>query len=190
MRLYIDKPDQEIQTIVSNTFPSYNGRKIQVSDEVPSTLDSYWSGGSKNTYVLYHLDQRKAFQLPTNHPYFEADKPNRLDALPDRVVIVKHTIFCGKDLGITIIANKENMAPMLPKKQDLSEDEIIVLRYTERYKNTYGGQTNIRYMEARRDTQITPERWESAKQAMIDKKLLRKNGSITPAGRNAVPSKY
>ena len=179
MHFWVDKPDQEIKTIINATFPKYNGRKIKVSTDVPSRLDSYWDGGSKDTFSFYHLDERKSFQLPTNHPAFEPGNPSKLNSLPNRVVIVMHSYFCGKDLGITIYANSDDMTPLLPKQADITEDEKIVLKYTREYKNTYGGRTNIRYSEAKYSTGITVEGWETAKNTLISKGLLNKGGAIT-----------
>ena len=44
-----------------------------------------------------------------------------------------------------------------------------------------------RYVKARRDSKIAcPEAWETAKAALIARKLLTAAGAITPAGRNAI----
>lgn len=182
---HVDKPDDTMQQILKSTFPSYHGKKFKLSSCVPSRLDSYWDGGSKDSFCFYHLDQQKAFDIHSNHPAFEPTKPRDLEKLPDRVVLVKHTIFCGKDLGITFYANQNDLVKMLPKKSDVSENEKIVLKYTAHLKNSYGGETNIRFKEASRDTGISQQDWFDCQKSLIDKKLLRKNGSITPNGRNS-----
>jgi len=187
MKLHIAKADEEIKKIISNTFPSHvKSRKIKISTDIPTRLESYWSGGSKDSYAFYHLDQGKSFNMPTNHPFYESDKPSNLNKLPDRVVIVEQSYFCGKDMGITIYVNEHDITPMLPKQADISENERTVLKYTSRYKNSYGGRTNIRYSEARAKTGIAQDQWDSAKTLLIGKKLLTKAGSITANGRNAI----
>ena len=186
MRYHIDKPDETIRNIVNTTFPSYKGRTYTLSTNVPSQLNSYWDGGSKDSYIFYELSTGKTFHVATNHPFFERENPRDLKALPPGVILVCHSIFCGKDMGITIYADEMSLAPLLPPKTDVTDDERIVLTYTARLKNTYGGETNIRYRNAKRDTGISPERWNAAKSQLIGKGLLRKNGAITPQGRNAI----
>jgi len=60
------------------------------------------------------------------------------------------------------------------------------LKYTSRYKNTYGGETNIRYKEAKRETGISQDAWNTALASLKTSKLLNKAGAITTAGRNAI----
>ena len=184
---HLSKPDEMTKSIISACFPTYKGRKIQLSTLIPSRLDSYWDGGSKTSYVFYHLDQRKALPVHTNHPLFEANQPRDLKTLPLRLIIVAHSYFCGKDMGITIYANEQDLSKLLPDKpNDLTENELIVLKYTSGLKNTYGGRTHIRFKEANRKKGINREDWLQAKQTCINKGLLRKNGSITSDGRNAI----
>ena len=190
MKYYIDKPDTSIKKIVTIAYPNYNGKKIAISDFIPSNLNSYWDGGSRDYFVFYHLDENKAIPVHSNHPYFEATQPRLLGQLPDRVLLVQHTIFCGKDLGITIYANKTDLQPMLPNNVSVSSNESIVLEYTASLKSSYAGIKNYRYHKAHRQTKINLEQWESAKNQLIIKKLLNKAGAITPAGRNARNSQY
>jgi len=183
---YIDKPDETIQRIVRATFPSYKGKKFKLSTDVPSRLDSYWEGGSKSSFAFYELATGKQFSVATNHPFFEKNNPRDLEALPPGVVLVKHSIFQGKDMGITIYTNPEQLTPLLPPKQEITENERIVLYYTRSLKPCYAGLSNYRFHEAHRQKGISSEDWESAKQSLINKKLLNKAGAITPAGRNAL----
>ena len=81
---------------------------------------------------------------------------------------------------------RQNDNPGIRSNVDISKIEKIVLEYTTRHKNTYGGQTNIRFKEARRDHKITQEEWNNAISKLVRKKLLRKNESITASGRNAI----
>jgi len=117
---------------------------------------------------------------------FEAGKPRDLEALPPGIVIVKHSIFCGKDTGITIYANANELVPLLPAKAELTSHENTVLTFTRSYKSSYAGVSNYRFYEASRATGIKIDEWNAAKAALIERKLLNKAGAITPAGRNAV----
>ena len=186
MIYHIDKPDETIKKIVGATFPEYRGRKFKLSTDVPKCLNSYWSGGSRDYYAFYELATGKQFSVASNHPFFEKHNPRDLDGLPAGVVLVKHSIFCGKDMGITIYANSEQITPLLPPKQEVSENEQVVLKFTRSYKSSYAGIKNYRFHEAHRETGISAEDWEQAKKTLIEKKLLNKAGAITPAGRNAL----
>ncbi|MCP4262798.1 MAG: hypothetical protein GY774_35615 [Planctomycetes bacterium] len=183
---YISKPDETMRQIVSATFPDYNGKKFHLSTCIPSRLDSYWSGGSRDYFAFYHLDEHKSFSVHSNHPAFESGQPRNLESLPERILLVMRSYFCGKDSGITIYANECDLAKMLPAPSDITDHERIVLKYTSALKNTYAGQKHVRFKEANRETGISRDQWIEAQITGITKGLLRKNRSITPDGRNAI----
>lgn len=43
-------------------------------------------------------------------------EPFRVKDLPLNNIIVEHCIFCGKDLGIIIYVNPNNLTKLLPKR--------------------------------------------------------------------------
>ena len=173
---HIEKPDIFMKKMIKACYPGYNGRTIKVSTDVPTDLRSYWSGGSKDDFVFYELSTGKTLGVHSNHPV--------------GLVIVKHTIFQGKDLGITIYGNPENINPLLPPAEELSTDEDAVLFFTRSLKSSYAGIKNFRFHEAHREMGITEERWEEAKARLIARKLLNKREAITAAGRNAVGDRF
>ena len=81
----------------------------------------------------------------------------------------------------TLYAHPDDVAKMLPPPEELTRDEKIVLAATATYISS------ARLQEAQYYTDITHERYQSAKQSLITKKLLKKNGAITTKGRNAAP---
>jgi len=186
--------DKIVQEIARKAFPDYNGKKFCVQVEtgtINTTYNAYWSGGSRTYYNFVRLDTLQSMgEVPAQHPVFNkpingADKVQLVPGL----MCVKRTYFCGKDLGITIVVHPDNAPRLLPDTSEYTRDEMIVLIATRSYKNTYGGKTNIRFKEAHRDTGITEERWETAKQICIEKNLLNKAGSITNTGRNIAQQK-
>lgn len=183
---YIEKPDGKIREIVGTAFPDYKGRKFSISTVVPNRIDSFWDGGSRTYYVFYELATGKAFNVHSNHPMFERGNPNYIEKLPRGILLIAHKIFCGKDMGITIYANSEDLAPMLPAPMEIDDQMKVVLKYTKTFKNTYGGRKHIRFHEAHCETGISRVGWLEAKERCIAKGLLAKNGSITPSGRNAI----
>lgn len=103
--------NQLVRQIIKRCYPNYKGRKISISDNMPSRVSSYWDGGSRTYYKFYQPSTDKLIDVGSNHPWFESHKPSEFnkDLLPDSVVLVAHTIFCGKDLGITIYCKQPNL---------------------------------------------------------------------------------
>lgn len=190
MLYHVDKPDQTIKGIVRACFPNYNGNKFKISTDIPKRVLSYWDSGSRTYFAFYGLDNHKVINVESNHPFWEAGKPNHLETLPKRVLLVAHSIFCGKDSGITIYSNADDLAPMLPKNEEtLTKDELIVLTFTRSYKSSYAGVSNYRFHEARRVYGMPETAWNTAKASLITKGLLNKAGAITANGKNAIQGK-
>ena len=109
-------PDEFIRRIVAKAYPSYRGRKfrLQVSD-APINCASYWDGGSRDYFVLANLvTDEVSREVPAQSAF---DKPiNGVQdvRLPQGFVCIEHSIFCGKDAGITIHVLPENVAKFLP----------------------------------------------------------------------------
>jgi hypothetical protein len=188
MRSIAIKPDGMVLRIVRAAFPEYKGRKFYLSPDVPARIESYWDEGSRSYYAFYELATGKLLEVESNHPWYERGRPRDLPeaGLPPGVVLVERWISRGKDVGITIYARQEDLVPLLPPAQaEPTEDEKLVLKYTRALKPNYNGISNYRFHEAHRYTGITSERWESAKKALIERKLLNKAGALTIEGKNA-----
>ena len=93
-----------VKHIIAACFPNYTGRKISVqpATKAPKELRSYWDGGSKDNYAFYNLDTKEVLTVHSNHPFFERNQPSQLRELPAHIVLAEHSIFCGKDCGITL----------------------------------------------------------------------------------------
>jgi hypothetical protein len=100
----ISYSDPRVKQVVQDCFPDYKGRKFRISNYIPSSLDSYWNEGSRNYFVFYQPSTRKAFQVHSNHPFYEANQPRQLNeqSLPEDVILVERSIFYGKEIGITL----------------------------------------------------------------------------------------
>ena len=183
----IEKPDEFLTKVFHATFPAYTGRKFHISTSIPTQLDSYWDGGSRDSYSFYNLQTGETYAVHTNHPFFEKDQPRKLNELPPDVVLVEHSIFCGKDHGLTLYARAETITPMLPASTDeLTADEKLVLKLTAGLKSSYGGVSNLREHTAITEHGMTGSRWATAKTSMIEQGYLNKAGAITANGRNIV----
>lgn len=186
--VYVDIKDASIAPIARTAFPNYNGKTCKVDNFRPMRVNSYWDGGSKDEFALIDLATKQQWRIPTSHPHFDR-QPNgsavgilECNELPPNCALVRHSIFCGKDAGLTIFVRPDNLAPLLPMKVELTDDEQRVLVCTRSYKSSYAGISDYRFKQSK----MTPESWEAAKSSLICKKLLNKAGAITDAGRNAI----
>ena len=105
----------QVHDILKATFPEYRGRTFKVEFAPTITFhDTNWGGGTKNTYVAIATDGRTA-RLNVPAPWLNTVEGKTME-LPLNILIVKHTVFCGKDLGITIYAHPAHMPKWLPEE--------------------------------------------------------------------------
>lgn len=180
--IHVEKKD--VPQVILNAFPNYRGRKFRVDQGTKVRLvDAYWSGGTKSDYVAVNLatGERFAADRVIENPLRCSQTPEV--EIPVGCVIVRHSRFCGKDMGLVIYVRPENVAGMLPEPADLSEDEKRVLYYTRAYKSSYNGITR------QQQSGMPIDRWNAAKEKLIAGKYLNQRGAITPKGRNASPER-
>ena len=182
------EPTSEVKAMAHTAFPSYKGRKFKLDNSGHAVnLTSHWDGGSRDQFVILQLGSGQTKAVPQNGTMF--DRVHVDDAVvPAGFVIVEHSVFCGKDLGITFHVDPESALAFLPLPTDLSDDERLVLAVTCALKASYDGR-KPRQDEARRKG-MSAETFDATKSALIAKKLLNKAGAITTAGRNAAGSIY
>ena len=185
MQTYYLEPNQVPRQLLQ--VMGYRGCKYQANiTEILSLSNMQWDGGSRNSYMAINLATGEQKPLSDPRPW-----PQNMSALPDYpmksgVVVAQHIIFCGKDLGIRFHVHPDDVTKLLPDNSDsaLTQQEKVVLAYTQSLKSSYGGIKNYRFVEANRKEAITLEQWEQAKTTLIASGHLRKNGAITPTGRN------
>lgn len=182
---HVSKPDEIMKTAAR--IIGYSGRTFKISSRIPSRLDSYWDGGSRDYYYFYQPSTGKIMPVGSNHPVFEANQSRELKRLPEDLILIEHSIFCGKDAGLTFYVNPENLANYLPQNnRDLSLEEKLVLVATRSLKSSYNGIRNLRLYEINRYYRMSQETWEQIKSRLTGKGLLYKRGAITPDGRNSI----
>jgi hypothetical protein len=174
----------------------YKGKKFKAIVCIETTIPSdigLWSGGNRDTYSAIDLATGRQIPLPgqLSSPW-DSSRADHTVAIKPGFALVRHTLFCGKDLGLTFYLHPDNAARMLPAPCKLTEHESLVLQATASLKSSYNGMD--RYDMKARDHRYSPagtqpfptrEQWEGAKQALIARGLLNKAGAITVAGRNA-----
>lgn len=177
---------------------SYNGNKFRAivtgQVHIPSHA-GLWDGGSRTTYSVIDINTGKSLPASDNHSApWDRDRKDLTVKVGQNIAVVSHSIFCGKDMGLTFYLSAEDVAPLLPdnSSDDLSPTMRLVLCAARSFKSSYNGMDRydmakgeFTYMQ---DAPVFPSRdeWDNAKQALISLRYLNKAGAITPAGRNAI----
>lgn len=200
--IHLERLDDKTAAIVRAAYPGYHGRKfkIEVSDD-PIDVRSYWDGGSRDYFVFVDLKSMRAAAMPAQSAFDPKIAGAESVKLPADFACVQHSIFCGKDSGITIMIGSANAAPLLPAPAEkLTEVQITVLQYTAGRKSSYAGRDRC---DMARDDMVSAHRfnaskpmpaspdafrasWNIAKESLISAGYLNKAGAITAAGKNAI----
>ena len=98
---------KQAQPIINASFPDYTGRKITLKfTETVCFYNLNWDGGSRNEFAAVAADGRHEVSdapAPWNNPI-----EGKRVSIPQNVLIVEHTYFCGQDCGITIYSHPAN----------------------------------------------------------------------------------
>jgi hypothetical protein len=170
----------------------YSGKhlKARVCERVTVPMTAgLWDGGSRDTYRVVRLsDGAEISPVDESAAPWDRSRSAREIALEPGFCVVEHSIFRGKDLGLTFHMHPQDATRMLPAPVELTELERMVLEATRSLKASYGGRDryqmatdNLRYSDKPSRTQ-----WDEAKAALIGRGYLNKAGAITTAGKNAV----
>lgn len=187
------KTDPKLSEILAVAFPKCKLRQysVNVSEQI-SISGTYWDGGCRNSYVAVDLVTLEKVDLPHfNPPQFGGPAKDYVFDLVNnqsnrQVCVVEHTQSGVKEY-ITFHFAPDNVSKLITTQQsDLTNNEKIVLFATRSLVSSYGGDSNYRYNSAFDATKISKQEWNDAIISLIDKKLLRRNKSITPAGKNAI----
>lgn len=175
---------------------SYAGRKFSVvvtdSVTIPGQA-GLWSGGSRDTYVLVNVETGESMEASDNMSAPWDKRSDRLVNLQPGFAVIEHSMFCGKDMGLTFYVHPQNAAKLLPAPTgELTAHEKIVIEATCSLKSSYMGKDRFEMMadNARWDEKLkanfpTREEWNAAKESLISKGFLNKAGAVTVKGRNA-----
>jgi hypothetical protein len=174
----------------------YSGRKFKarIQDTLTIPMDAgLWSGGTRETYSVCTMDNGMREIPGQNLAPWDKTRGDRVVTIPPGIVVIEHSIFCGKDMGLTFYIHPDSAQKLLPPPaEELTRMERIVLEATRSYKSSYAGMD--RFQMAHRDYagkfNFTRDEWNAAKETLIAKAYLNKAGAITTSGRNAVGSRY
>lgn len=174
--------DATMKALANKVF-GYTGRAFKVVGKTHYTLNNFWDGGSKESAVLVSRDGK------VYHPNGDTKNPFRAVAhqsfeIPANHFVMVHSIFKGKDKGITFYVRPDELPNDLPAANDeLTVQAKIVLFCYRSYKSSYAGIKDYRQHEA---TQIIKSsEYEPAKQELITKGLISARNSLSTEGKNA-----
>jgi hypothetical protein len=143
MSMYVPIDEPGIGPIAAAAFPS-NRKPIVVSEfRGPVNVNSYWSDGSKDEYVLVDLVTLRTYSVPTSHPYFDRQESGErcgaleLTELPPNTALVQGGIARGNPATVRVMLRPDNMVGLLPAPVSLGDEEKVVLNIIASYRGGY-----------------------------------------------------
>lgn len=102
--------------LMQSAYPTYKGRKFFVEQyDHEFETHSYWDGGTKDYYVFVRADGKQMAVSGADAPWVQYEQ-NRKAKLVRGLACVRHTIFCGKDCGLTLMLCSDDMPKMIEMK--------------------------------------------------------------------------
>lgn len=99
---------------------SYSGKQFKAyvteSMTVPSTA-GLWDGGSRDKFYAVRLADGAQVAMPGQDLSPWGNRQDQKVTLQSGIAIVEHSIFAGKDMGLTFYLHPLDAAPMLPAPQ-------------------------------------------------------------------------
>jgi len=107
---------KEIKWLTSVAFASSKQTvTIEVSETV-SFYNTFWDGGSKNTYKAVRLLDGQLAELAIGSSPWTTIAEGKTIKLEPGIVIIEETIFQGKLMPLRIHIHPDNVTPFLPPK--------------------------------------------------------------------------
>jgi len=108
---------KEAQPILKAAGSNYTGRKISVTfANKVSFYDTNWGGGTRNQYTAINMNTSRASTFYAPAPWINPVEGQSIE-LPENILVIEHSYFCGRDMGITIYAHPCRI-PLFLKKGD------------------------------------------------------------------------
>lgn len=99
----------------------YNGRKFKavITNDVTIPIDAgLWSGGSREYYFIYHEHTRQASPILGQNNFYDGRKESTVTLATPEIVVIRHSLFMGKDTGLTFFIHPDSeWAHSLKKEQ-------------------------------------------------------------------------
>jgi len=185
--LFLSGDEPGVKDIVRKAFPFYHGKRWSYSIQDSTHLcNTYWDEGSRYSYVMMRMDDHEIRMIPHFDPpqFGGPDLGEHAVQIPPGFVLVE--LREGFYEKLHLYVNPADAPKLIAAPVELTPDQVNVLMATRCLKNSYGGQSDIRFNHVNKKTGITREQWEKTQAELVSMKLLNKAFAITPAGRNAV----
>lgn len=155
----------------------YHGRSYKVTVSERVTCNSHWDGGSRDYYKVLAANGEQV-TIPQNGTMFDHIATPVVELTPG-IIVAEHSIFCGKDMGITLYIHASVLPKFLPSPavDDLSRNERIVL-------DAMGFKSSYRRQECARQG-INATEYDTAIADLKTRGYLSGNGALTTSGKNA-----
>ena len=104
------------------TRPAFASKKRTVKVEVTTRVyfgNTFWDGGSKNTYRAVRLADGNVASLETGSSPWTAVAEGKAVELEPGIAIVEESIFCGKQMPLRVYLHPSNAAPLLGSNSQL-----------------------------------------------------------------------
>ncbi len=110
-----------VKALAKKAYPDYTGRKFRVCERKSYYMSDYWDSGSRNYCVAVNLstgeikEPSREAKIPWNnvaHASFD---------IPAGIGILERSIFCGKEIGITLY-----VAPTSPLTPGEATDKQLI----------------------------------------------------------------
>lgn len=173
----------------------YNGRKFEASVTdtvtVPASAGT-WDGGSRETFAAMELGTGEHRSITdTFSPPWDQNRANRIVTLKPGFAVVRRSCYRGQDMGLRFYVHPSDVNHLaIAGPTEIDATERLVLIGTASYKSHHNGRDRYDMVAAdlawKKEEMPSRAEWDSAIGRLIERKLLRKNKAITPAGRNAV----
>jgi hypothetical protein len=163
----------------------YNGNKFKARAALSITIRSdagLWSGGTRDFYYMIRLADGAncAFPGHQNAPW-NIERVDKEISIDPGFAIVRHSHFCGDDMGLEYYINPVDIAKLVPYDDgpELCKVESMVLYITRAFKSFA---RNDEYRRAG----ISEGEAGAIKARLINLGYLNKAGAITTKGKNKI----
>jgi hypothetical protein len=193
MQTAIHLEPSQVPTVLRGSYAGYK-YKVLVCESVtiPATA-GLWDSGSRDSYQGVELATGKRYPLSMES---EAPWGTRREIevkLDNGKAVVEHSIFCGKDMGLTFYIHPSNAIGLIPAKVELTPYQRLVLIAASSLKSSYAGRDRYQMAADEYDCKKvlngsdypTRDQWREAQASLIATGYLNKAGAITVKGRNA-----
>lgn len=179
--------DKTLLKIVQRYAPEgFNKRQVQVTpaENVPLT-GMNWSGGYKTSYVAVNLQSGASCEFP--EPEWNEVYQLRTVKMRTGIAIIAYQ-WAGLSKYVEVYLHPSNITPQIEEGANLTANQLAILYCTRAYKNSYGGETDLRRKEAgRAGYRLSPEEWAKEQSILHEAGFLDRRGSLTTKGKNAAP---